>query len=391
MTVQTPPTLKPYVLRILNGPLQGCEFPLGDDSTLFVVGTMDLLAEGALCASVPAEAIFVPLGNGGCNFEVLGDQATPDGLPLRLLGDPVEVRQCAFQARVQIGGLHIALRLENQAWAPELLGEFDTRPVGPANLIGWRAPWTRGSLCALALGASVVVAGLWWLPTPAPETDVRALINGASAEVQVLSGRDHAVYVFASSERDANWSRQVLSRHDAVDGKVLMLDQERRRLEQLLVEHDPQLAWHYLDLKDPALPRLVLSSQRNLLTPVRQAKLLDALLAAAPYAGDIEVQMQDDGLLADLAQGGLQRLSLAFRRVEQRDSVTFAVEGDLQDSELAAARQYVSSFYRQWGDRYVHFTVGLKDDALKGKSFQTGPQGYVKTGSSSWHFLQQTE
>ena len=175
-------------------------------------------------------------------------------------------------------------------------------------------------------------------------------------------------------------------RNNGVSGKVLVIDQERRRLEKLLVDHDPQLAWHSLDLKDPAVPRLLLSAQRNLLTPQMQAQLLDVLLKAAPYAREVTVQVQDDNLLADLAEQGLRRLSLAFDRVGHDDSVTFAIEGDLQDSELAAARQYVDGFYRQWGDRYVNFAVALKDDSLKGKSFQTGPQGYIKMTSSSWHF-----
>jgi type III secretion system PrgH/EprH family protein len=366
--------------------LQGCEFALGQGSTLFVVGAMELLGDGALSASVPAEAIFIPLEQGGRNFEVLADQAAPDGLPLRLLGDSVEVRHCAFQARVQIGDLHIALRPDDQPWAPELLGHGPGTSAEPAHFMRGRVPPTRWIAGGLALVAMVVAIGFWLTPGPVPETDIRALISGASAEVQVLRGRDHSVYVFVSSERDAGWSRQVLTRHSNLDGQVLMIDQERHRLEQVLVDHDPQLAWHFLDLKDPSVPRLLLSAQRNLLTPDRQAQLLDTLLAAAPYARDAVVQMQDDRLLADLAQGGLQRLSLAFSRVEHQDSVTFAVEGNLQDSELAAARQYVDDFYRQWGDRYVHFTVELKDDALKGLSFQTGPQGYVKTGSSSWHF-----
>ncbi|MCD9115458.1 PrgH/EprH family type III secretion apparatus protein [Pseudomonas bijieensis] len=386
MTVPTAPTLKPCVLRILNGPLQGCEFALGQGTTLFVVGAVEVLGDGALSASVPADAIFVPLEQGGCNFEVLADQATPDGLPLRLLGDSVEVRHCAFQARVQIGGLHIALRPDDQPWAPELLGHGPGASSEPAKVMAWRVSFTRWIAGGLALVALFVAIGFWSTPGPAPETDIRALINGASAQVQVLRGRDQSVYVLVSSERDAGWSRQVLTRHNNLDGQVLMIDQERRRLEQVLVDHDPQLAWHFLDLKDPSVPRLLLSTQRNLLTPGKQAQLLDTLLAAAPYARDVVVQMQDDRLLADLAQGGLQRLSLAFSRVEHQDSVTFAVEGNLQDAELAAARQYVDDFYRQWGDRYVHFAVELKDDALKGKSFQTGPQGYVKTSPSSWLF-----
>ncbi|SDB14993.1 PrgH/EprH family type III secretion apparatus protein [Pseudomonas sp. NFACC13-1] len=391
MTVPTATTLQPCVLRILNGPLQGCEFPLGEGPTLFVVGPVDWLGNGAPGASVPEEAIFVPLEAGGCNFEVLADQATADGLPVRLLGDSVAVRHCGFQTRVQIGALHIALRPEDQAWRAECLDPSPLSPTAATAFIDGRGHWLRWAGCGLALMASVVVVGLWTVPWTVPETDVRALIGGASAQVQVLPGRDRSVYVFVASERDAGWSRQVLARHGTLDGRVLVTDQERRRLEQVLIDHDPQLAWHFLDLRDPALPRLLLSGQRNLLTPDRQASLIDTLRAAAPYARGVLLQEQDDQLLVGLAQAGLQRLALAFNRVEHEDGVTFAVEGNLQDSELAAARQYVDSFYRQWGDRYVHFTVALKDDSLKGKSFQTGPQGYVKTGSSSWHFLNQTE
>lgn len=386
MTVLTAPAQQPCVLRILNGPLQGCEFPLGETTTLFVVGPVDLLGQGTLTASVPADAIFVPLEEGGCNFEVLAAEMTPDGLPLRLLDESLETRHCPFQARVQIGGLQIALRHEDQCWTPEVLGQPPCAPSDANRVQWWRSPLTGWIAGGTAMAVLVAAVSLWSMPVPVPETDVRVLIAGASAEAQVLSGRDHAIYVFVDSERDAGWSRQVLMRHNARSGKVLVTDQERRRLEQLLVDFDPQLAWHTLDLKEPSVPRLLLSAQRNLLTPQKQAKLLDALLAAAPYARDITVQMQDDNLLADLAQEGLQRLSLGFNRSEHADSVTFAVTGNLQDSELAAARRYIDSFYRQWGDRYVSFTVELKDDSLKDKSFQTGPQGYIKMTSSSWHF-----
>ncbi|HEF4758022.1 TPA: PrgH/EprH family type III secretion apparatus protein [Pseudomonas putida] len=386
MTVLTAPAFQPCVLRILNGPLQGCEFALGEATTLFVVGAMDVLGEGALAASVPTQAIFVPLEEGGCNFEVLADQVTEDGLPVRLLNESVEVLHCAFHARVQIGGLHIVVRPETESWAPERLQQ----PSGDSNhastAVRWQASWTRWVVGGLALAVLVVAVGFWWPQAPTPETDIRALIAGASAEVEVLRGRDESVYVFVPSERDAGWSRQVLMRHNAQNVKVLVMDQERRRLEQLLTDHDPQLAWHSIDLKDPSVPRLLLSAQRNLLTPGKQKELLDALLQVAPYAHDIAVRLQDDHRLAELAEEGLQRLSLAFNRVEHGDSVTFSVMGNLQDSQLAAARQYVDSFYRQWGDRYVHFIVELHDDSLEGKSFQTGPQGYIKMTSSSWHF-----
>ncbi|WP_030127899.1 PrgH/EprH family type III secretion apparatus protein [Pseudomonas sp. QTF5] len=386
MTVTSSPSLQPCVLRILNGPLQGCEFPLSEPRTLFIVAPVDLLGKGSGAISVPPDAIYVPLDQGGCNFEVLLDESVQDGATLRLLDQPSDTRHCPFQRSEQVGALCIGLRPHDQPWAPEPL-EIQAPTSFQLATRTWRrtppAKWLGGGL---ALCLLLTTVGILSIPEPTPETDIRTLINGTSADVDVVHGRDDTVYVFASSERDAGWSRQVLMRNNLLPGKVLVKDQERRRLEKLLVDHEPQLAWHSLDLKDPAQPRLLLSAQRNLLTPPLQSKLSDVLLEAAPYAREVAVQMQDDNLLADLAQEGLQRLSLRFKRDEHGDSVTFSIEGNLQDAELTAARQYIDGFTRQWGDRYVHFAIELKDDLLKGKSFQIGPQGYIKMTSSSWHF-----
>jgi type III secretion system PrgH/EprH family protein len=353
---------------------------------LFIVAPVDLLGKSTSPTSVPPGAIFIPLDQGGCNFEVLLDVAVPDGVTIRRLDEPAEARFCPFQRSESVGALQIALRAQDQDWSPESLGmqpppalQDDTRRWARSSLVNWLGG-------GVVLGGLIASFGLWSLPEPTPDADVRALIAGVSAEVEVVNGRDQVTYVFVSSERDAGWSRQVLMRNNLVSGKVLVRDQERRRLEQLLVDHDPQLAWHALDLKDPSLPRLLISAQRNLLTPQMQTRLVNALLESAPYARDVAVQVQDDTLLANLAQEGLQRLSLVFSRVEHGDSVTFAIEGNVQDSELAAVRRYVDGFYQQWGDRYVHFAIDLKDDVLKGKSFQNGPQGYIKMTSSSWHF-----
>lgn len=388
MTAASTSSIKPCVLRIFNGPLQGCEFSLTGRRSLFIVAPVDLLESGGLAVGFPEDAIFVPLDQQGCNFEVLIEAGQQDGVTLRLLDDTGDTRQCPFQRIEQVGGLKIALRGVEQSWAPELFKSRDAVTASvPAPVVkpGTAARW---AVAATTFALLLTSLGVWSLPQPSTQADIQALINGASAETRVVRGRDNTVYVFVSSERDAGWSRQVLMRNPLAAGKVLVMDQERRRLERVLVEHDPQLAWHALDLQEPLVPRLYLSAQRNALTPASQAALLAALLTAAPYARDVAVHLQDDQMLANRAEQGLQRLSLPFSRTGHNDSVTFVVAGNLQDSELASVRQYVNGFYRQWGDRYVNFAVELKDDALKGKSFQTRPQGYIKTTSSSWHFLQ---
>ena len=110
------------------------------------------------------------------------------------------------------------------------------------------------------------------------------------------------------------------------------------------------------------------------------------MLSEIPYARQVRIAFADDRLAARHAEEGLARLGIDYRRLDKRDSITLSVQGALQDSELLAVRDYVNEYYRLWGDRYVHFAVELKDDWLKGLSFQYGPSGYVKTTPSSWYF-----
>ena len=375
-----------WVLRIFNGLLQGCEFTLTQPRTLFVVGSAEYLRDNQQPLCVPSDALYIPLEQGGCNFEVLISDTSISGVTLRILSEPnVQERLCNKQTLEHVGGLRFALRPAAEPWDAALLGTLDEAlPAATGN--GARpAPIWLGVFAGLA--ALAVVTGGWYVSRPNPVTDIHALVDGSSADFTVLQGRDHTLYAFASSERDASWGRHVLERsHYKPATKVLNPLDEQKRLQQLVVRAEPGLAWHGIDLSDPAQPRLLISNQRNLLTPTLQQRLTNLLREAAPYARDVEILGRDDQQLSGAAEQGLKRLGLPYSKTVQADSVTFTLQGALQDAELQAAREYISGFTRQWGDRYVHFVVELHDDWLKGKSFQYGPQGYVKMAPASWYF-----
>ncbi|MFJ4454752.1 PrgH/EprH family type III secretion apparatus protein [Pseudomonas sp. NPDC089392] len=375
------------ILRVFNGPLQGCEFDLVQQRTLFVVGS-----EARFCSiehplSVPEDAIYIPLECGGGNFEVLLGDNDGSGCAVRILGDEgVVERPLPFQSLENLSGLLIAVRPFDEAWQSELLVR------GPAVLAEpepARVPSTVSRRVAIGAVLAMMV-GLamfgWHASRPTPVSNVEALIAGGNNSMVVVHGRDQAIYVFADSERDAGWGRQVLVRNGYSATQVMTTYDERRRLESLVSSLAPQLAYHRVDLSDPLVPRLLISRQRSLLTPELQRRLERALGAIAPYAREIKIVLSDDDELLHLAEQGLQRLALLFTRHKHADSVTFTVEGTLEDPELQALGDFVAEFGRQWGERYVHFAIALKDDRLKGKSFQYGPQGYIKMTPSSWYF-----
>ncbi|AYN16990.1 hypothetical protein CHR29_18300 [Pseudomonas monteilii] len=375
------------VLRVFNGPLQGCEFDLAQQRTLFVVGS-----EAKFCSiehplSVPEDAIYIPLAYGGCNFEVLlGDDDRAECV-VRILGDEgVVERPIPFQSLEHISELLIAVRPFDEAWRSELLVQGAAVLAGPEPA---RMPVIVSRRVAVA-AVLVIMAGLamfgWYASSSTPVSNVEALIAGGNNNMVALYGRDQAIYVFAHSERDAAWGRQVLVRNGYSATQVMTTEDERYRLESLVSSLAPQLAFHRMDLSDPVVPQLWISRQRSVLSAGLQRRLESALVAVAPYAHEIKIVQRDDDELLHLAEQGLQRLALPFTRHQRADDVTFTVEGSLEDAQLQALGDFVAAFGRQWGARYVHFAIELKDDWLKSKSFQYGPQGYIKMTPSSWYF-----
>ena len=382
MQASNPPSA---VLRILNGPLQGAEFPLEHARTLFLVGPQAAWSDTAH-STVLEEAIYVPLEQGGCNFEVLLNDNQRDACTLRVAAaqDSIE-HEARYQTRIQVGALVLAIRLGDETWADEVLSEQPPAIEESSAHVGSSMAPRVLPVVGLVL-AAVVAAGTWLALRENPVAGIEQLLAGASGALQVVPGRQGSMYIFAHSERDASWARQVLARSGKPETTVVSVHDERDRLQRVLAERFPTMAWHRFDFSDVANPQLWVSRQRNDVDAAAQQVLQQALLTEMPYARQVRIAFADDRLAARRAEEGLARLGIDYRRLDKHDSVTLSVQGALQDSELLAVRDYVNEYYRLWGDRYVHFAVELKDDWLKGLSFQYGPSGYVKTTPSSWYF-----
>ncbi|VDZ77189.1 cell invasion protein [Salmonella bongori] len=115
----------PYIVRLLNSSLNGCEFPLLTGRTLFVVGQSDTLTASGQLPDMPADSFFIPLEQGGINFEI---QVNPDAAEIilhELKEGNAESRPVQLNTPVQIGELLILIRPENEPWTPEQPGMLE--------------------------------------------------------------------------------------------------------------------------------------------------------------------------------------------------------------------------------------------------------------------------
>jgi type III secretion system PrgH/EprH family protein len=409
------------VLRLLNGALRGGEFVLEAGTTLFVVSVPDALHREVGQPEFPENAIFVPVDEGGGNFEVeVGhDQDGMLQIDIRDLRAPEEASAYVANTVRRIDGLAIALRSPQHAWSTEVLiytGQTAALPApleAAAPLSGQNArgkgPRRRGRAAGLALLSmtlAAAVAVMWWSQNTTQvgmglkeaaqklQTEQRAqsdelstLLAGAVGRYRVLPGRDGLVYIFTSDERDAAWARQAIARSSyAARSRIVLKSAEHARIAQMLGGVERSLAYHILRLDNPARPELWLSQERAPLDASARKALAQRMTVLLPYAEAVGVEFLADETVARQAAAGLDQLGVPYRKIVNDGSVTLSVNGQLADGELQKIRTFVEAFYRQWGTRYIYFSVEMEDDLRKGKSFEYGGGGYVKSGASHWDF-----
>lgn len=376
------------VIRLLNSQLCGCEFLLSPGRTLFVVGERSGLVTQNNIPELPRDTLFVPLEQGGVNFEVMFDESSPQDIILQELpegGNNARERKVIVNHVMHVGSLALALRPENLSWSPEILAYPKAKRPEEVKSRPRYAP----TLIALAGAVLLFLAGgyLLWNSPQQQANELGMLLGNENQRFQVLSGRNKTLYVVAANERDASWAQQVIARGENSDpAKVISPERENERVARWLADNYPALAYYRLQLDDPRQPQLWISRQRSTMATDRLQTLNKRLMAVLPYTDRIEIVSIDDATAVRQAEAELKRQALPYSRSDQTDGVTFVIEGALDDGELLRARHLVDNYYRQWGGRYVQFAIELKDDWLKGRSFQYGDQGYIKMTPGHWYF-----
>ncbi|WP_279205341.1 PrgH/EprH family type III secretion apparatus protein [Obesumbacterium proteus] len=385
MEINTSSTNK-VVIRLLNSPLRGCEFILSPGRTLFVVGQRSDFVTHDSIPELPEETLFIPLEQGGVNFEILFEENLLESITLRELGEG-EInaqQQVAFNTLLHAGALMFALRRENEDWSVEILGSSGVElPKDKIKLKRFKP-----AIIALAAMSVLLIGGfLLWDSPQEQAVELGGLLGGENQRFEIIYGHNDVFYVIAANSRDAIWAQQVIARGDYQEpAKVINPEQENEHVTRWLADNYPTLSYYRLQMDNPRQAQLWISSQRSTLSKEESSKLSQKLMALLPYTDRVDIVSMNDTMAVNQAEHELQRQALPYSRSYQADGVTFVIQGALDDAELLRARQLVDAYYSQWGGRYVQFAIELKDDWLKGHSFQYGDQGYVKISPRHWYF-----
>ncbi|MBQ0308363.1 PrgH/EprH family type III secretion apparatus protein, partial [Providencia rettgeri] len=83
---------------------------------------------------------------------------------------------------------------------------------------------------------------------------------------------------------------------------------------------------------------------------------------------------------------GLTESNVQWHKITENNKTIFVIKDSLNDKQTTSLITFVSSFYQQWGERQIQFSISLANNELTGKSFITKSNGYILLGNNHWLF-----
>lgn len=387
-----------FVLKILSGSLNGVEYTLLGDETLFHVGPhADLIngrAEAALGRS--ENAYFLPADEVAAGAFIVQIKRSGAEVTLRVgqRGDahspwvwtPLDVQQ-----PVCVAETWFAVRDADAAWTAEVAGFVPSAvsanlPVSPVPAAGRHdgRRFASGMLLGGVVLLAVAMSSAWFYWQYRPETRIRGLasiLQDAPSDYQIIAGeRDH-LYVFSDTAAGKAWAERASRRLQRRGDIHLVRQEEARRLEDVLITAGVELV--VVRLRDPGRPDVILSGTS---TSRRVDQVRQALAGQVPWAHQLQIDAVSDQQLASLARRKLRVLGISTR-IEPRGTYASLVNDVfLDDASLAGMAAAARAFHAEWGSRRISIQPRLWDDLLQGRSYRYSPSQLLSVESGRWEY-----
>lgn len=378
------------VVRLLNGALRGCEFYLPVGRTVFLLTDESELGCHHQGTILPENTIFVPSKAEQFNFEIdVEDSSAPAITLTELLENETNEYPVSTNQIISVGSLKLALRYPNDRFSVDIENFWQSElPPSEQAAAFFAKPKIWRWLACLALTGSMAMVGLFYVTSEQRQiSSLASLLNSRIGHYEIIAGRDSVMYVIASDTTGMVWASQTLAK-SAMGKEVRVLSRSKvsEDIANWFTKKYPQQPLRRVISAQSLRPVLEISEERNKMDKQNQQAIVRSARTAFPYLDTVHFSFISDTLISDIAEQGLQKIAVPYTRVNNPQSVTFIIQGSLDDSEFERLKVFIDGYYSSWRSEYVQFAIEIKDDWLKGKSFKYGSRGYVNITPGHWYF-----
>ncbi|MFV8988109.1 PrgH/EprH family type III secretion apparatus protein [Serratia fonticola] len=401
-----PKAQKKFTLKVLFGPMFGCELHLPADDYFLIINPGLALQDNATATISPGEhaatytlnTLYLPCDMPSPNIVLrlsvlFRDEESDEGYRLEVQGMD-RIYPALLKENEVFVHKHIrfVIKRSEDDWSediknfnfpPALDAEFSEQEKLEEYNAKKNHALVIGSIILLLL---VITTGVIWYKKLESDRQVLTLnevLAGAPMPVDIVRGRDNnLIYVLAQNFQAIEWTREALFKLQGKDSvvPVWLTQQKNEVISQLANAGYPVLQ---IDYSKPQYP--VIALYRGLTLQEKQ-NFKANVFQKIPFALDIKILVKTKAQLLQEARQGLDRLHIYYRQINSTSGYALVVRDALSDSALRSLQNFIKQFYHQWGERVINFSINLDENWLQDKSYLDAPNGYLFLNPRHWYF-----
>lgn len=208
-------------------------------------------------------------------------------------------------------------------------------------------------------------------------------LSDASFPYDIVKDRDNRfIYILVSNLYDLEWLKEALFKLKEKTSVVPVWISQQKKVvvSQLLQVGYPVLQLAY---NTPLQPVITVSRQ---LTSNEEKSLKIAVLKNIPFATEVVITIKSKEQLLSEARNGLDRLNIHYRQINTNTGYSLIVRDALSDVIISALRHFIQEFESKWGNSIVNFSINLEENWLVNKSYIDSTNGYLFLNPQHWYF-----
>ncbi|MCX8958721.1 PrgH/EprH family type III secretion apparatus protein [Erwinia psidii] len=395
-----------YALKILFGPMLGCELHLPADDYFLIIDPGLALKDTAHTVSSAQQhaayyaqsTLYIPCNVSSPNIALnLSQPAESEenkkGFRLELQDSAGSCVSFIEENKIfTYEHINLALKRQEDTWSDDILN-FNFRSTRTTDELNYSLPQKvnpnrgkkllAGTCCFMIL---IILATVIWFKKNEYKQQVLTLsevLSGAPAPLEIVKSRDNKIlFVLAKNLPEMEWAKQALYRTNetTVVIPVWLKQQSQDIIRRLLQAGYPVLQIDYSSPRHPVIAvyrKLSADEERN---------LIDELMKNIKFAVDISIIIKSKDQLLVEARQGLDRFHVQYRQINTADGYGLIVRDALNDSVLLSLHGFISEFHHKWGSNIINFSINLDENWLQNKSYIDSTEGYLFLSPRHWYF-----
>lgn len=395
-----------YTLKILFGPLFGCELHLpADDYFLIISARMandnsfhSIESAQNHAASFTKNTLYIPCDLPSPNLLLhLSSPINGNSTEKSYLID-VQDELNSFEVTLKEneifihGPIRLAIKSSEEHWLDNITHFMLTRSSEteePQQSKRYFSPVKKKAvliLCLIIVLLLLLIAIGRYSAINNESTHLSELKHAlvrAPTPLNILPGRtEPLVYILAKHYQTMQWLEEALIKLNLNSSIVpIWLPQLSKDVTSQLIN-----AGYPVLQVDYARPEAPVITLWQTLTPQQAEKFSALALTFIPFAREITTAVKTKNQLLQDAQQGLERLQIAYRQITTSSGYAFVIRDTLDDTTFVALRDFITEFYHNWGDRIITFSINLNENGLVDKSYVDATNGYLFLTPRHWYF-----